>query len=275
MKPLIRCVLLVGMIVLFPGAVSRSLAMEPMIIVADPWPPYTIERGEWLGGTDIEIVNAVFAKLEIPIQVQILPWARCLAMVKNKQADAILDISIDAEREKFLQFPVEPVSEGVTVFFVRKDSPLPFTELSSLNRFRAGAMLGYKYCQEIDESPFMIQAERVYKQEQLFNMLLRKRIDFLVEVDAVGFYVAGEMGISDQITTIPNANYCHGGNYLAFARKPGHEQLAHRFSEALRWFKTTEHYQQILNRYGAGFALRDRDRQANINPGLPTNTSQY
>lgn len=232
------------------GISARTLAIEPLVIVADPWPPYTIEKDGMISGTDVEIIEAIFSQLEIPITVKIMPWARCLALVKNKQADAILDASISAERKTFLHFPTEPVSQGTTVFFVRKNSTLPYENLASLNDLRAGAILGYNYCPEIDDAAFMKRAERVTKLDQIFNMLLLKRIDFVIEVDAVGYFVAKEMGISDQIATIPGAKFCHGGNYLAFAKKAGHEALAGKFSEALRSFKETENYRQILRKYG-------------------------
>lgn len=251
MTPAIFRLSLSGLLLLILLSLSATtLAKEPLIIVSDPWPPYTIEKDGMISGTDVEIIKAVFLQLEIPITIQMMPWARCLAMVKNKQADAILDASISTEREAFLHFPAEPVSQGTTVFFVRKDSTLPYQNLASLNDLKAGAILGYNYCPEIDDAAFMKRAERVTKLDQIFNMLLLKRIDFVIEVDAVGYFVAKKMGISDQIATIPGASFCHGGNYLAFAKKSGHEALANSFSQALYSFKETENYRQILRKYG-------------------------
>jgi len=37
---------------------------------------------------------------------------------------------------------------------------------------------------------------------------------------------------------------------LAFSKKPEHEELAQQFSVALKAFKQTEQYQDILTRYG-------------------------
>lgn len=251
MTPAIFRLSLMGLLVLSLLGISvTTLAKEPLIIVSDPWPPYTIEKEGVISGTDVEIIKAVFSQLEIPITIQMMPWARCLALVKNKQADAILDASISTERETFLHFPSEPVSHGTTVFFVHKDRTFPYLNLTSLHDLKAGAILGYNYCPEIDDAPFMKRAERVTKLDQIFNMLLLKRIDFVIEVDAVGYFVAKEMSISDQIATIPGANFCHGGNYLAFAKKSGHEALASRFSQALHNFKETENYRQILRKYG-------------------------
>jgi len=225
-------------------------AKEPLVIVTDPWPPFSMAENKNIIGMDVEIIKEVFSQLKIPTTVKSYPWKRCLVMVENKQADSILDVSVTVERKTFLFFPDEPVSEGITVFFIRKGNAIPFRDLQDLNGLRAGAILGYSYCDEIDKAPFMVKAMRVATLEQNFKKLLSDRIDFLVEVDAVGYYTASAMGISDQISIIPNANYCRGGNFLAFAKKPGHKRLATKFGKALRNFKSTKKYLQIQQKFG-------------------------
>ena len=229
-------------------------AKEPLHIVVDLWPPYvTSERNE-LTGADVDITKAVFAELNMPILLELLPWKRCLSLVENKQADAILDASITSEREGFLYFPDEPISNGVTIFFKRKAQKIPFTGLHDLKNLKVGAISGYSYCDEIDNSPYFEQFERVATLEQNFQKLLLGRIDTLVEEGTVGYFTAQSMGISDQIDFIPNANFCQSGSYLAFSKKPGHEELAIQFGEALRKFKATDAYQQILQKYGVAQA---------------------
>lgn len=225
-------------------------AEEPLVIVTDPWPPYTVEIDGDIRGTDVEITQAVFRQLGIPVNIQFYPWKRCLMMVETQKADAILDASITPERQAFLYFPDEPVSEGITVFFIKKGRTIPFTALDDLNGLRVGAGLGYSYCDDIDQASFMEHAERVPTLEQNFKKLLADRLDVVVEVDAVGYFTAKQMGILDQITIIPHASYCQGGNYLAFSKKSGHDQLASQFSTALQAFKLTDEYTHILQTYG-------------------------
>lgn len=225
-------------------------AKEPLRIVVDVWPPYVMLQGDDLVGADVDITKAVFAQMNVPISIELLPWKRCLSLVESQQADAILDASITTEREKFLYFPDEPISRGVTVFFKKKSHFIPFEGLSDLEKIRVGAISGYSYCDEIDGSPFYDQFERVGSLDQNFQKLLLGRIDTLIEVDSVGSYTAESMGILDQIDTIPNANYCHSGSYLAFSKKPGHQDLSVQFGAVLRQFKTTDAYRQILQKYG-------------------------
>ncbi len=231
-------------------SVPEAWAKEPLLIVTDQWPPYVMKVDGIVKGADAEITQAVFQELGIAVNIKLYPWKRCLLMVEHGLADAVLDASITPEREKNLYFPKEPLSNGITVFFIKRGRAVPFKTLEDLNRLRVGAILGYSYCDEIDHTPFMQNSERVQSLKQNFDKLLAGRLDAVAAVYFVGYFTANQMGISDQITIIPNAMYCHGGNYLAFSRKPGYDRAASQFSAALQAFKKTNTYKQILARYG-------------------------
>ncbi len=230
--------------------VQSAWSQQTLDIVTDTWAPYAYEQSGQVLGTDTEIALAVLKRLGVEAQIRLLPWRRCLAMMRAQEADAILAVSITEPRKAFMHFPLEPVSTGVTVFFRKAQGNISTVDLANPQALRAGAMMGYKYCDDIDNSPLMKQASRVSSLEQNFNKLLRGRLELVVEVESVGFYTLQQMQLSDRIDIVPDARYCEGGNYLAFAKKPGYEMLAQRFSEALRQFKGTNEYQAILKKYG-------------------------
>ncbi len=225
-------------------------AEQPLLIVLDNWAPYGFEENGVQKGMDLEVVNAVFKKMGRSVKFEIYPWKRCISMIEQKTTDMILDISITPERREFLYYPDEPISIGTTVFFIKKNKKISFSKLEDLYKLRIGAMSGYEYCDEIDQSPIGKNAVRLNKLEQSFNMLFEDRIDAVIEVDAVGYYTANNMKIIDKINIIPKAKYCTGGNYLAFAKKPGLDRISAQFSRELKEFKKTEKYKQILLRYG-------------------------
>ena len=225
-------------------------AQEPLKIVTDTWAPYAMEVEGKPAGTDVDVVLAVFERLHIPVTLHFVPWQRALDMLAQKQADAILDVSLTEDRRRFIEFPEEPVSTGVTTIFVRANRDLAYTDLASLGTLHAAAIIGYSYCEEIDSAAFMHNAERLATLEQSFGMLMAERVDFVVEVDAVGYHMLRAMGLQGQAKSIPEARYCHGGNYLGFARKTGFKQLARAFSTELKVFKTTQEYRRIQDAYG-------------------------
>lgn len=241
-----RCLPLIVLCLFF----NASWADKTLKIVTDPWPPYAyLEQGKAVG-IDVDTALAVLNRMGYIANIEMLPWKRCLALVKNLQADAILSASVTEERKSFLYFPEEPISRGDTVFFKRKNDDIDVRQLADLQGLRVGAMLGYKYCQELDESPYFARASRVPNLEQNFNMLINDRIDLVVEVDTVGMYKAKEMGVIDDISLIDNARYCTSKNHLAFSTKLEYELLASKFSEELIKFKATQEYRNILIKYG-------------------------
>lgn len=239
------------LLVMMSIAINLTWADDPFKIVTDPWPPYVyLEEGKTVG-IDVDIALAVLNKMGIKGKIEMLPWKRSLTSVKNQEADAILSAAVTDKRKIYLYFPAEPVSKSWTVFFQRKPRNIITNSLDDLKGFKVGAILGYKYCEELDNSPVLLGASRVVTLDQSFNMLMSDRIDVLVESEAAGMYKAKEMGISNKISVIKGSNYCSVGNYLAFSKKPGSKALAEKFSIELVIFKTTNEYKEILEKYGA------------------------
>lgn len=219
-------------------------------LVTDAWPPFVIDNEHGLSGTDVDITRIIFKRLEQPLEIKITPWKRCLNMMKQKAADGILGVSLTAKRKQFLYYPEAPVSEGTTALFTHHKRTFKIDKLSELGNKRTGAILGYSYCDELDNSDFIKRAERVSTLEQNFKKLMANRLDLFVEVESVGLYTAKTMGLDDQITIIPNARFCHGGNYLGFAKTERNQALAQRFDRELSAFKKTAEYSLILKKYG-------------------------
>jgi len=237
--------------ILFFIATSFTTAAETsLLVVTDLWPPYAIEDNGEYKGTDVDIIIATFKRMGIPIRLEFYPWKRCLAMIEQKQADAILTAAKTSERQKIMYFPEEPVSRGMTVFFIKKGKNIPYQNLQDLDHLRAGAVTGYKYCDVVDKTRFVINAERVVTIEQNFKKLLAGRLDFSVGDQAVGFYKAKVMGILNDIDIIPGAYHCPGGNFLAFSKKAGHDKIASQFGATILKFKNTKQYGDILKYYG-------------------------
>jgi polar amino acid transport system substrate-binding protein len=238
------------LLVVMSVAINTVLAESTFRIVTDPWPPYAYVENNKTVGLDVDVTLAVLKRMGIKGDIEMLPWKRSLLLVKNLEADAILSAAVTTDRKGYLYFPAEPVSRGLTVFFQRKPRNIITNHLDDLNGLKVGAMLGYKYCKELDKSPLLLGASRVASLEQSFNMLMSDRIDVLVEVDAVGIYKAKEMGMSDEISVVSGSRYCSVGNHLAFAKKPGNKILAEQFSKELVLFKATGEYREILAKYG-------------------------
>ncbi|MFE8070258.1 transporter substrate-binding domain-containing protein [Marinobacteraceae bacterium S3BR75-40.1] len=223
-------------------------AAPPLRIVTESWPPYVYASDGHLKGVDWEVVQAVFQQMDQPVELVFCPWKRCLFMIQEKRADAILDVSHTPAREDFMTFPETPISQAPTTFFYRKGTPPP-QSLTDVQGRKVGTMAGYEYCPAIDSAGVIREDNKSL--ESNFKKLMLGRVSLVIANTVVGTHTLEEMGLRDDIAVTWHLLLCHGeANYLAFSRKPELEPLARRFSEALRHFKTTPQYDALLDRYG-------------------------
>ncbi|GAA3947776.1 substrate-binding periplasmic protein [Allohahella marinimesophila] len=229
---------------------SDRLLDRPLHIVTEEWKPYVYSDAEGqVRGSDWEVVEAVFRKLGVDVTLEFCPWKRCLALMKSKDADAILGASFTEDRAKFLVYPDEPLSTALTGIFVRRNAPIEYRSLASLKALRGGAMLGYEYCPEISAAELNLERERQLAAN--FAKLALQRIDYVIANLVVGHQHVKELNLLHRIQAIPGAHFCAGeSNYLPFAQKPDLGLLIKAFDAELRFFKTTREFHAIQTRYG-------------------------
>ena len=244
---LFRNILICTLCITIQALSSSSQANERLLVVTDEWAPYVYKERTSITGIDYEVMMAVFATMGYEVDFQLLPWKRCIRMIEEKTADAILDISMTEQREKTMYFPEEHISESVSVLFHLKGKRYTYNALKDLSGLTIGTVLGYAYSKEFLEADFFTR-EPVKTEEQNWNKLLYGRIDLFLSNRNVGLYTAERMNIQDRIDFIPKA-VSSGDNYLAFSKKTGHAALSQSFSEHLKRFKTTPEYTAIQSKY--------------------------
>ena len=81
------------------------------------------------------------------------------------------------------------------------------------------------------------------------HLMMAGRLDGVVLNERVGRYLLRTQGLQDQVLNGSRLLTVDNRNFLGFTHKPGHDQLAIQFSSALKAFKQTPAYQQLLARY--------------------------
>jgi len=227
---------------------SLLFAVEKIIVVTEEWPPYVYQEDNVKKGFDYEIMISVFEKMGYTVDFNLYPWKRCISMMQNKQADAILDISSNEERKKFMYFPDEKISDSSSVLFCLKGKKYTFNKLEDLKGLTIGTLLGYEYSKEINEANFF-KKEEVNNLEQNFTKLEKGRIDLFISNKNVALFEAKKLGFLEKIDYLPK-EISGGDNFIAFSMKPSNEKMVKIFSDTLKEFKKTKEYKEILKKYG-------------------------
>ncbi|MCP4286594.1 MAG: amino acid ABC transporter substrate-binding protein [Gammaproteobacteria bacterium] len=247
-KQVVMVVMSLVLCITFTFGEQGQAEETPLILITDTYEPFVFLPDAELKGLDYDVTEAVFQQLNIPIKITFYPWKRCLIMMHDQEADALIDLVITDERRAYLFFPEEPLSDSSLIIFYHTGHPPKIDTLDDLKSYQLGALLGSEYPPELAE--VLIKRDDVRSMEQNFQKLVNDRIDIMVENRIVGRHLANKMGLLDQIEVLELPKPFPTRYYLGFAKKEGHDHLAEQFSQTLVHFKQTQAYHDILVKYG-------------------------
>ncbi|MGY3572583.1 substrate-binding periplasmic protein [Vibrio paucivorans] len=84
--------------------VSQLVAAEPIELVTLDYPPYIEQKEDRVSGVAVDLVRYVFAELEQPVTITVMPWAEALKLVESGGTDGIFTIFKNRQREQFADF---------------------------------------------------------------------------------------------------------------------------------------------------------------------------
>lgn len=241
--------------VLVPSVVSS----ETVTIVADEWPPFNSIPNSSEEGFLVDVARAVFEPKGITISYKLMPWRRAVEMTRAGQYNGLIGAS-KTDAPDFI-FPSEELSRNVISFYVRKGSTWRFHDRKDIENVSIGIIDGYDYRKWFldyislnrgtpDKIQIMTGNEPLRRN---ILKLLDKRVDAIVDNEAVILYVARKMGVHDQI--IP-AGRDHEPAYIYIAFSPKREdskRYAEILSNGIMRLRKSGQLTRILSQYG----LRD------------------
>ncbi|UWQ29272.1 ABC transporter substrate-binding protein [Leisingera sp. M523] len=235
------------------GIAFPVLAFAETIFVAvedKDYTPYYVWIDGQPKGPCVEIAAGAIRHMGAEVEFVRMPWTRVLKFVKTQRVDAGLCGTKTDEREDFSHYPDEPLLNYDATLFVRMDSGLTISDPEALTGKTFALVKGYSYG-GIDDGLEMAGMTRVEAtgRESMIKLLTLGRVETVLDTTLPFLADARRLGIEDQVRPLlPSLAETPG--YLFFSRKPGHDALSNRFSEALTEFKTTPKYLAIKQRYG-------------------------
>lgn len=243
MKRYIAAVL--SLSIIFFASASASAPYE-LTIVSDVWPPFVMDDNEY-PGVDVEVMLAVFSRMNVNVRFELYPWQRAVTMATSGEADGVLDIFITPDRLSRLIFPETPISKTSTALFCMQCDPRKTVTEEEMRTRSLIVNRGYKY--SILGNDPEIAKTAVDNFEQGFTMLRMGRADYYLVNRQVGLYALKQMGIDD-IFALDQRIEDPSEVYLAFARRPELVDIASRFGRELKVFLQSDEYGSILMKYG-------------------------
>jgi polar amino acid transport system substrate-binding protein len=232
------------MSVAFVGAEPKEL------LIGKPdtdYPPFhwTEEDGK-ITGICPDVITEVAKLLGInKITYKQYPWKRMLENAENGNVDAVMPLFITPERSKFLYFPKEELAFEINVFFTLKESDIQYSgDLQKLKSYRIGAIKGYSYGGLFDNSN--LQQEYAVNEKMLLNKLQAHRYQIGIGNILVLKHFSQKMDLSIRIL---KPYVSRDPLFIGFSQIKDNKNFVNEFSNAIKKFKRTEKYQQLLNKY--------------------------
>lgn len=229
-------------------SLALSARAETLRLVTDAWAPYVYEENGQPAGLDYEISREVLRRLGVKLDLQFMPWKRCLIELERGHVDGILDIFHRREREASMLFVEEPLSEVELVLFYARNRPYPYDRLEDLRGLVIGVSPGYWYNDEAFRTSTLFSREEAPSHEANLGKLIRHRIDLAVNDRRAGLYLSAQMGLQEQVD-YNRRPVGHDRLYLALRHDPRLARLAESFTAELRRFKHEPTYTQLQQRY--------------------------
>lgn len=214
-------------------------------------PPFSnIDPVKGVQGLALDSVNALVEMNGHQLKPIICPFARCLRLIEQGQADFIFGIMKTPERSAYLEY-IEPAfitSFSEIRFYTLRDAKTSIKSLADVEKLRVGVQRGASHFEAFDNNK-LIRKLDVSSISNLIDMLKTKRIDtFVMPRISAEEYLKQH----DENSEIMPAHFTvikEQGGYIAISKKSPYINDVVELNRALLKIKKSGDLTTILKRY--------------------------
>ncbi len=238
------------LMVLFLGvAFHVSGANTKLHCATNDFAPYGFEENGQLKGIEVELIQEIAQRLDIQIEVEMLPWKRILRSMEVGAIDCMFAAFRTEERLVYMDYTNVPIHVSSLVFYVHKENPIRFKTMADLKDLTIGLVDGFTTSPDFDKAfqqkLFTIQGSKDVQAS--FQMLDRERVDTVLFNRHVGAYALKQEGLTS-IVPLPTPLTATSA-YLTFSKKNNLSHLVPHFDSVLFELLTDGTYSEIFQKY--------------------------
>lgn len=186
---------------------ATTAAADPLKLVTEDYPPYAYRSGGALTGSSIDQVNLMMEETGFEHTIEMMPWARALALAEKQPDHCVFTTAHNAERDAKFKW-VEPLLAGRTLLIRTSGSKVNPLTLEEAREYLVGATRN-------DFTADILKAQN-FKRVDLaadFNLTLKKLLlgridlmpiaeDYYVKLRRDGVAVERVIVLSEQIFSL-------------------------------------------------------------------------
>lgn len=179
MRLLLSMLVLLGLVLSGGYSLAFELQQKQVYLVAKGQVPYVVIGPDGqITGTSVKPIQYSLDKMGVPYEIEIVPWLRAQAMVKDGLADGFFPGSQNQERNSYARQSA-PLLEFEWVWYTRADSQIDPRKVAFKNNAVVTSYVGSNMCQWLKANNYNVASEPS-DTSKLFKMLLSKRVDAIL-----------------------------------------------------------------------------------------------
>ncbi len=234
--------------------VSLPLQAQTLTFCGDGagWPPYTYEEKGVVKGYDVDVLKAILEPQGVTVDVQMLPWKRCMQNTLNGKMTAALSASANDERRKNYRLTEYYYTVQPSFIYLKERFPngvqVPAEE--ALKAHKICGLRGYNY------DGFGLPTAKVDTDTNNFDQLFQKtkagRCDIILAryEPLAGFALLGKTYLTDKwgYNAIPGID--PEKFYMLVSRKiPDSEAVEKQISDGIKQLRSEGKLSELLKPY--------------------------
>jgi len=235
------------------GDIPRKISVG----LNESYPPYTFVKDTFVKdkerptGIFPEIIDAAAKIAGIQVEYKQYPWVRMTKKAVIGEIDAVMGLFKTPDRVNYFDFSDEGLIYEEYSFFTWKGSGIKYSgKLDELKGITIGVVQDYKYSGDFDQASFL-KREKCLADQNVLEKLIKKRFDIAIGNKMVIEYYAKKLDVLEKIewlSPLVASGYSH---VIAFSKAKGKqsEELAKKFSEAIKQLIKNGTFQRILDKY--------------------------
>ncbi len=133
--------------------ISIYCSADMLEIAIIEFPPYEFTIDGEPAGISVVIVREIFKRMNQPINIVSLPWARALKYLETGEIDGLFEVLYKPERDAFADFSKIVLMDESASIFARKDSNITYSgDLESISSYTLGIVRGFSYGAAFDHA---------------------------------------------------------------------------------------------------------------------------
>lgn len=230
---------------------AQANQLPKLVLAGNISVPYVIKNGRHYEGADIDLARELAKRLGLELVIRDCPLARCFKLLQLGQIDMIMGLMFTEDRTRFLTY-IEPhyfTSQVPLVFYFHRDRIFKLDNYEDLAPLAIGVERGVKYFERFDNDT-KLKKVVVTEQDQMVNMLLKKRIDTIIEREESIIPLVDNLVYQRDLV---KANYKFTkdtNGYMALSKKSVYAKHLDKFSNVLSQMKKEGTIRKIFRKYG-------------------------